>query len=272
LTVDTTKVFTVVTQFLTSDGTATGTLSEIKRFYVQGGVVIPNSYANLAGIPATDNSITDAFCTAQKAATGDTDTFATYGGLTEMGQSLTRGGVLVLSVWDDHAVNMLWLDSSYPPTASPSAPGVTRGPCSPSSGVPATIEVTNATAQVIYSNIKFGEIGSTFKEPTTTTTPTSPSSTTSIKPSTTTTPHTTSTSSVHTTSTSSVHTTSTSSVHTTSTSSVHTTSTTTTPTNGGGGGTASHWSQCAGIGYSGPTVCASPYTCTYSNPYYSQCL
>lgn len=42
-TVDTTKVFTVVTQFITDDGTDTGTLSEIKRFYVQNGVVIPNS-------------------------------------------------------------------------------------------------------------------------------------------------------------------------------------------------------------------------------------
>ncbi|KAG8986138.1 hypothetical protein FRB90_004188, partial [Tulasnella sp. 427] len=30
-------------------------------------------------------------------------------------------------------------------------------------------------------------------------------------------------------------------------------------------GTAAHWAQCGGIGYTGPTVCASPYTCTYSN-------
>lgn len=31
-TIDTTKVFTVVTQFITSDGTSSGSLSEIKRF------------------------------------------------------------------------------------------------------------------------------------------------------------------------------------------------------------------------------------------------
>jgi hypothetical protein len=37
-------------------------------------------------------------------------------------------------------------------------------------------------------------------------------------------------------------------------------------------GTAAHWAQCGGQGYTGPTVCASPYTCTYSNPWYSQCL
>jgi cellulose 1,4-beta-cellobiosidase len=43
MTVDTSKPITVVTQFITDDGTDTGTLSQIKRFYVQGGKVIPNS-------------------------------------------------------------------------------------------------------------------------------------------------------------------------------------------------------------------------------------
>lgn len=39
-----------------------------------------------------------------------------------------------------------------------------------------------------------------------------------------------------------------------------------------GGCTAAHWAQCAGIGYSGCTTCAAPYTCKYSNDWYSQCL
>ncbi|KAF9050472.1 Alpha/Beta hydrolase protein [Panaeolus papilionaceus] len=30
------------------------------------------------------------------------------------------------------------------------------------------------------------------------------------------------------------------------------------------------WGQCGGIGYNGPTVCQSPYTCKYSNDWYSQ--
>ncbi|KAH9476370.1 1 carbohydrate esterase [Psilocybe cubensis] len=38
------------------------------------------------------------------------------------------------------------------------------------------------------------------------------------------------------------------------------------------GGTAAHYGQCGGIGWTGPTVCASPYTCQVSNAYYSQCL
>ncbi|KAK4154435.1 glycosyl hydrolase family 62-domain-containing protein [Chaetomidium leptoderma] len=42
--------------------------------------------------------------------------------------------------------------------------------------------------------------------------------------------------------------------------------------NGGGGGTAPQYAQCGGQGYSGPTTCASPFKCTFSNDWYSQCL
>ncbi|KAL9110050.1 MAG: hypothetical protein Q9227_005389 [Pyrenula ochraceoflavens] len=45
------------------------------------------------------------------------------------------------------------------------------------------------------------------------------------------------------------------------------------PTNtGGAGGSVAHYGQCGGIGYTGPTTCASPYTCKVANSYYSQCL
>ena len=80
-----------------------------------------------------------------------------------MGGSLERGMVLVMSLWDDHAVHMLWLDSSYPPDKSPSAPGVTRGTCPTSSGVPDQVENQYPNADVTYSNIKYGEIGSTYQ-------------------------------------------------------------------------------------------------------------
>lgn len=114
MTIDTTQTFTVVTQFITDDGTSTGTLQEIKRFYVQGGKTFANSNANIPGIPATDNSLTTDFCNAKIAAFGDSDSFVTKGGMAEMGQSFARGHVLVMSIWDDHAVDMLWLDSTYP--------------------------------------------------------------------------------------------------------------------------------------------------------------
>ncbi|KAJ3514912.1 hypothetical protein NLJ89_g2094 [Agrocybe chaxingu] len=32
------------------------------------------------------------------------------------------------------------------------------------------------------------------------------------------------------------------------------------------------WGQCGGDGWTGPTTCIAGYTCTYSNPWYSQCL
>jgi cellulose 1,4-beta-cellobiosidase len=123
MVVDTTQTFTVVTQFITSDGTATGTLSEIRRYYVQNGKVIPNSQTNFPNF-GPYNSITDAFCTAKATLFGDSTGFETKGGLAEMGTSLATGMVLVMSIWDDYAVNMLWLDSDYPTTSSVTAPGL----------------------------------------------------------------------------------------------------------------------------------------------------
>jgi hypothetical protein len=54
-------------------------------------------------------------------------------------------------------------------------------------------------------------------------------------------------------------------------------STTTAAGSTGGGGfsssrTAAQYGQCGGTRWAGPTTCVSPYTCTYSNAYYSQCL
>jgi cellulose 1,4-beta-cellobiosidase len=63
LKVNTNSKFTIVTQFLTSDGTSSGTLNEIRHLYVQNGIVIANSKTNIAGMAAYD-SITTAFCAA----------------------------------------------------------------------------------------------------------------------------------------------------------------------------------------------------------------
>jgi len=37
-------------------------------------------------------------------------------------------------------------------------------------------------------------------------------------------------------------------------------------------GTVTHYGQCGGQTYTGPTGCVSPYVCTFSSQYYSQCL
>jgi cellulose 1,4-beta-cellobiosidase len=160
MVIDTTQPITVVTQFLTSDNTTTGTLSEIRRLYVQNGKVIPNSQSNIAGV--TGNSITDSWCEAQKTAFGDTNTFQQLGGLEQLGDAFAKGMVLVLSIWDDYAVNMLWLDSDYPTDKPATDPGVARGTCATTSGVPSQVEADGSSISVTYSNIKVGDIGSTF--------------------------------------------------------------------------------------------------------------
>ncbi|KAF8311693.1 acetyl xylan esterase [Clavulina sp. PMI_390] len=43
-------------------------------------------------------------------------------------------------------------------------------------------------------------------------------------------------------------------------------------TSSASGATQTKYGQCGGIGWTGPTTCASGSTCTYSNAYYSQCL
>ncbi|PSR82902.1 endo-1,4-beta-xylanase precursor [Coniella lustricola] len=47
---------------------------------------------------------------------------------------------------------------------------------------------------------------------------------------------------------------------------------TATSTSSGAQPTQSEYGQCGGIGWTGATVCASPYTCIIMNAYYSQCL
>ncbi|KAL5330528.1 hypothetical protein ACEPPN_000045 [Leptodophora sp. 'Broadleaf-Isolate-01'] len=152
MTVDAKKKFTVITQFIGDP------LTEIKRFYVQDNKLIPNSQSLIPNV--TGNSITTEFCDAQKAAFGDNYKFKTLGGMEGMGKALKAGMVLVMSVWDDHYANMLWLDSTYPVDST--KPGAARGTCDVTSGVPADVEAKSPGASVTYSNIKFGPIGSTF--------------------------------------------------------------------------------------------------------------
>ncbi|KAF8180139.1 cellobiohydrolase I [Pholiota molesta] len=216
--------FTVVTQFLTDDGTATGTLSEIRRIYVQNGVVIQNSNVNIPGMSSSYNSITDQYCTDQKTAFGDTTSFQ------DKGASRT-------CPWPWPAE---WCSSSpfgmtTPSTCSgstPTTPPPPRPPpwcCRglvPPPPVFLPIETSDANASVTYSNIKFGDINSTF---------TGTGGTGTTGPTTTAGP-------------------------------------TPTTTNPAPAATQSKYGQCGGIGYNGPTVCASGSSCQESNTYYSQCL
>merc|ERR1712050_777559 len=70
--VDTSKPMTVVTQFLTDDGTDEGSLSEIRRFYVQDGKTVHSPPSKLLNLDRSD-SITEGFCKDQKRTFGDID-------------------------------------------------------------------------------------------------------------------------------------------------------------------------------------------------------
>lgn len=115
---------------------------------------------NIPGVQNYDK-ITEQFCTDTKRAFNDTNDHIVKGGLRKMGTAMRNGMVLVMSLWDDHDAKMLWLDSNYPPTGNSSTPGVARGPCATTSGVPSETQNQYPAATVKFSNIKFGAIGST---------------------------------------------------------------------------------------------------------------
>ena len=158
--IDSTRPFTVITQFITSNGTDSGDLALIKRIWKQDGRVYQNSVVSIDS--RQYDSITDEFCDAQKKEFNDTNFYENVGGNRAMGEALSRGLVLTMSVLDDSEKYMLWLDSNYPPTKSPTVPGVARGPCPISSGRPDDLITYHNDSAVTFSNIKYGEIGSTF--------------------------------------------------------------------------------------------------------------
>ncbi|KIO22628.1 glycoside hydrolase family 7 protein [Tulasnella calospora MUT 4182] len=151
----------VVTQFISDNGTSSGSLTEIRRKYIQDGVPITNSYVNVPRVDPSLNSITFNYCDQQKAAFLDRTSFQDRGGLNAVGEALKRGMVLVLSIYDDRDAHMLWLNSQYPPGASQGLLGVARGICATTSGVPDDVEAMFPTSSVTISNSRFGPIGST---------------------------------------------------------------------------------------------------------------
>merc|ERR1712224_10616 len=149
---NTEQPFKVVTRFHAPNGA----LLAIEQFYIQNGNEIhhPN-YAALGN----ENMESDATCKAQKDSFGDRNRFEEMGGMVRMGDALDRGMVLVVSMWDDIAVSMNWLDSYMGDDAS--APGALRGPCDPADGEPETLREAHPDAGYTVTNIKWGDFGTT---------------------------------------------------------------------------------------------------------------
>ncbi|CAE7153523.1 unnamed protein product [Rhizoctonia solani] len=159
MAIDTTKKITVVTQFITADNTTTGALREIRRLYIQNGKVIQNARSSIPELVAYD-SITEKYCSAQKVAFGDPNTFASKGGFQTLGDAFDSGMVLVMSVSGSDVTQMRWLDSNFPLDRSAADPGVARGVCQ---GSPVNLPVEpQPTASVTFANLRFGDIGSTY--------------------------------------------------------------------------------------------------------------
>lgn len=120
-TVDTTKKFTVVTQFLTNGGS----LSEIKRKYIQNGRTI-ESPGWLESKRCNNSNYS----------------------LAKMGQSFEKGHVIVFALWDSDS-GLAWLDSG------------SAGPCTDSESA-SYVEQHYPDATIVFSDIKFGPIDSTY--------------------------------------------------------------------------------------------------------------
>merc|ERR1712130_739742 len=132
-------------------------MGEVRQFYKQNGKTIQHPGYMVNG--KSHDSITDDFCSDWVATTQDGTNFLEKGGLDAVEKAIDAGVVLVMSLWDDHYANMLWLDSTSPTDGA--QPGSYRGACSTDSGVPADVETNQPGATVKFSDIKFGPIGST---------------------------------------------------------------------------------------------------------------
>jgi cellulose 1,4-beta-cellobiosidase len=155
--IDTNYPVTVTTQFITEDGTDSGKLKEIKQFYIQNGKKIEHPKYTVNG--KKHNTISTDFCEDWVADTKDGTNFLTQGGMPSIDKALENGVVLVMSLWDDHEANMLWLDSTYPVDGK--AIGDKRGVCPTTSGVPKDVEEKHGKSKVTFSDIRYGRMGTT---------------------------------------------------------------------------------------------------------------
>ncbi|EPE09822.1 endo- -beta-glucanase [Ophiostoma piceae UAMH 11346] len=172
MTVDTSRPFTVVTQFLAGHGNKTShgsfkprgnqehskpVLREIRRLYLQDGILISNvsTTAPYSNSSAASRARTSKALSPDQIAISDeycgSGVFEKLGGLRGMGEALQRGMVLVFSIWNDNGQYMSWLD------------GGNAGPCNATEGAPDEIFKNTPGTSVTWSNVRWGEIGSTFR-------------------------------------------------------------------------------------------------------------
>lgn len=123
-----------------------GQLTAIRRLYIQDGKTIEMPISTVEGVPA-QNFLNDEYCNATGA-----EKYMGLGATEGMGAAMSRGMVLVFSIWWDKGGFMQWLDG-----VSSNA-----GPCNATEGNPEIIGSIQPDTQVTFSQIRWGDIGSTF--------------------------------------------------------------------------------------------------------------
>lgn len=123
-TVDTSKKFTVVTQFHGSGAT----LNSINQYFIQDGVRIDVPESKHAEIPG-GTEINEEFCDAQKELFGDNMRYQELGGLAQMGDATGAGMVLVMSIWDDVSRPHVYTATTKRPPLADLSPRATRACC-----------------------------------------------------------------------------------------------------------------------------------------------
>ncbi|KAK4177407.1 family 7 putative glycoside hydrolase [Triangularia setosa] len=150
--IDTTKNFTVVTRWEED---------RQYQFFIQDGKKIDVPLPNLEGLPKT-NGLGEDMCAVQAEVFSERNSWIERGGWeTHQRQVLNRPMVLVTSIdANDFWAWNIWLDSRL---GDEGIVGAERGPCPQEGNEPLTVQVSNPQAKVVWSNIRFGPIGSTIE-------------------------------------------------------------------------------------------------------------
>ncbi|XP_046446265.1 probable 1,4-beta-D-glucan cellobiohydrolase B isoform X3 [Daphnia pulex] len=136
--VDTTKPFTIITRFITTDGMDTGDLKEVQQLYVQNGQMIFTPE-----VEGGFSTLSDEFCDYHYIPTFPPGYEDYFHGITDgVTPGMKKGVVLIFGLWGDaDDTYMGWLDQEP------------YGPC--------PVEPNNPNSTVTFSNVRFGPIGST---------------------------------------------------------------------------------------------------------------
>lgn len=157
-TVDTTKNFTVVTRW---------DENQVSQFFIQDGkkIDIPSPVWDGLQSGKASGGLSADMCANQPSVFNERSAFAENGGWdTHKRQILNTPMALTMSIGVDYYAWNTWLDSVYPPYDSVGHPGEKRGDCLPvEDNEPYQVHQRYSKAKVVWSNIRFGPIGTTVK-------------------------------------------------------------------------------------------------------------